>query len=693
MVFSEPLGSASIWLAALAAVALLVAAVLYHGRQRLARHALALESEVERLQDRTWRLSESEERYRSLIEAQLDVIVQRDRSGRITFANERFAELMGTAREALVGSDARPTVLESGRPRVGADGARVVDEAIRTPEGLRWLSWVETSIAGRDGAPELVRAGRDITERVAAERTLEEARAKAEAASEAKSRFLATVSHEFRTPLNGILGMAGLLLDTQPSPEQATYIRAVKTSGQALLSLIDEILDFSKIEAGRIDLLAEAFDVRAVVEGVVELLAPKAQGKGIEIAAFVGRDVPAQVVGDPDRLRQILVNLAGNAVKFTDAGGVGVIVERDGEGALSLTIRDTGPGIAADRVQSLFEEFEQGDGDLARRHGGTGLGLAITRRIVERMQGAITVDSILGAGTSFRVSLPLADAAPAPEQDSRFAGLRFLVLAQSPFEAPFIARRLTEGGAEVALVDVPVDALAKMATGRFDLLLVDCIFGEDVVRSVAEEARRAGIARKLILLSPFDRREFGSPAASGFDGYLVKPARARSLAQQLTPSPVAEPSRREPGAARRAGAGGRAAIRVLLAEDNEINALLALKSLEKLGAIADWAKTGEEALALAESALSGERPPYGLVLMDIRMPGLDGFDTTQRIRQLESALGAESRLKIVALTANLRGADETAIAAGLDGFLAKPFELPALEALLKDAAPPFARAS
>ncbi|MFL5214082.1 MAG: ATP-binding protein [Microvirga sp.] len=581
-------------------------------------------------------------------------------------------------------------MIESGAPRIGPDGARVVDEAVRTLDGVRWLSWVETSIAGRGGAPELVRAGRDITERVAAERTLNEARAKAEAASEAKSRFLATVSHEFRTPLNGILGMAGLLLDTAPTPEQTTYIRAVKTSGQALLSLIDEILDFSKIEAGRIDLLAEPFDIRAVVEGVVELLAPKAQGKGIEIAAFVAPEVPARVIGDPDRLRQILVNLAGNAVKFTEAGGVGVIVEQGRDGVLSLAVHDTGPGITEDRVPSLFEEFEQGDGELSRRHGGTGLGLAITRRIVERMQGEIAVDSTVGAGAVFRVSLPMPEAAPPPAGERGFSGLRSLVLAQSPFEAPFIARRLREGGAEVALVETAVDALAKIATTRFGLVVVDCAFGEEVVRSVAEEARRAGIARKLILLSPFDRREFGSPAAAGFDGYLLKPVRAHSLFQQLAPVPGATASPQAAGPARRAARG--AASRVLLAEDNEINALLALKSLEKLGAIADWAKTGEEALALAESALSGERPAYGLVLMDIRMPGLDGFETTRRIRQLEQALGVARRLRIVALTANLRNADETSAAAGFDGFLAKPFELAALEALLKDAGTPLARA-
>src|SRR4051812_37729803 len=341
-------------------------------RKQLAGHAFALESEVERLQDQVWRLAESEERYRSLIEAQLDVIVQRDREGRITFANERFAGLIGEPRAALIGSVARPKILESGAPRVGQDGARLIDEAVQTPAGVRWLSWVETTLAGRDGAPEVVRAGRDVTDRVAFQRTLEQERARAEAASEAKSRFLATVSHEFRTPLNGILGMADLLLDTAPSPEQTTYIRAVKTSGEALLSLIDEILDFSKIEAGRLDLAAEPLDPRALVEGVVELLAPKAQGKGIEIASFVARDVPARVVGDPDRLRQILVNLAGNAVKFTEAGGVGVAVEITPAGELALVVQDTGSGIPEDRLPALFKEFEQGEAGHGRQPEGTG---------------------------------------------------------------------------------------------------------------------------------------------------------------------------------------------------------------------------------------------------------------------------------------------------------------------------------
>jgi PAS domain S-box-containing protein len=681
--------------AALAVASLGAALVGLRERMRVEQHAMALEAELERLQDQSFRIAESEERYRSLVEAQLDIIVQRDAKGRITFANDGFARLVGAPRETLIGSEARLDVVEAGPPQLRADGARLVDEAIRTADGVRWLSWVETSIPGRGGARETVRAGRDVTDRVAAQRTLEEARIKAEAASEAKSRFLATVSHEFRTPLNGILGMADLVLDTALSPEQTTYIRAVKTSGEALLSLIDEILDFSKIEAGRLDLAHEPFDLHALVEGVVELLAPKAQGKGVEIAAFIARDVPQRARGDVDRLRQVLVNLAGNGVKFTEMGGVGVTVERDGAQGVVIAVEDTGPGIAMERVPALFEEFEQGDGSPSRRHGGTGLGLAITRRIVERMGGGIEVDSRVGAGTTFRVRLPIAFEEGGEQPSDRpgpLAGKQALIVAHSPFEAPFLARRLEEAGAAVALAKAPDEALAKLATRPVDLLVVDAAYGDEVARLVACEARLAGAERRIVLLSPFERRDFGSPGAAGFDGYLVKPVRPRSLMTQLAALPAGPRSvEAQPRPARRRGPAD--SPRVLLAEDNEINALLGLKCLEKLGAVVDWAKDGSEALALAEASFSGLRPPYDLVLMDIRMPGLDGIEATRKIRALEAALGRPEPCRIVALTANVLKEDEAmARAAGLNGFLPKPLRFETIAALLEEGRAPLSRA-
>jgi PAS domain S-box-containing protein len=685
------LSDAGAWLAPIATLAVTACAaavLLLRDHVRLEQHALSLESEVERLQDRIWQLAESETHYRGLIEAQLDIIVQQDAQGCVIFANDGYARLVGRPRHRLTGSVVKPTVVETGPVHTRLDGARSFDEAIETNEGVRWIAWIETMSRARGGAPAMLRMGREVTERVVSERALDEARTKAEAASEAKSRFLATVSHEFRTPLNGILGMTDLILDTPLTSEQTTYAHAIKTSGEAFLSLIDEILDFSKIEAGRIDIVAKPFDIHGLVQGVVELLAPKAQGKGIEISAYIATDVPRCVVGDGDRLRQVLVNLAGNAVKFTDFGGVGVEVSRGATDQILLEVRDTGPGIPADRIPVIFDEFEQGDASPSRRHGGAGLGLAITRRIVEGMQGTIAVHSEVRRGTTFAVTLPLPDAGSGdvdPDETITVAGKRVLVVARSPFEAPFLVRHLEAAGAYVAPVETAVDALAKIATSRWDAVVVDYRLGDHAVREIAKEARLARVERSVVLLSPFERRDFGSPSAAGFDTYLVKPVRPRSLFERLTKTLPQKPQTAGPrtspvrSVVRESGVVG---PRVLLVEDNEINALLALKSLEKLGAIVDWAKDGHEALALAEASFSGVRAAYDLVLMDIRMPGLDGLEATRRIRKLEQALGRNPPCRIIALTANALKEDEDAARdAGLDGFLAKPFEFEALNRL------------
>jgi PAS domain S-box-containing protein len=703
MQWTASLSDAGVWLAPIATLAVTACAaavLLLRDHIRLEQHALSLESQAERLQDRIWQLAESENHYRGLIEAQLDIIVQQDAQGCIIFANEGYARLIGRPRHHLIGSIAKPTVAETGPVHTRIDGARCFDEAIETAEGVRWIAWIETMARAPGGAPAILRMGREVTERVVSERALDEARTKAEAASEAKSRFLATVSHEFRTPLNGILGMTDLILDTPLSSEQTTYVHAIKTSGEAFLSLIDEILDFSKIEAGRIDIIAKPFDIHGLVQGIVELLAPKAQGKGIEISAFIAPEVPRRVVGDGDRLRQVLVNLAGNAVKFTDFGGVGVVVTRGATDQVVIEVRDTGPGIPADRISVIFDEFEQGDASPSRRHGGAGLGLAITRRIVEGMQGAITVESEIRRGAIFAVTLPLPDAG-SDERDAEdtceVAAKRVLVVARSPYEAPFLVRHLEAAGARVMQVETAVDALAKIATSTWDAVVADYRLGDHAVREIAKEARLAGVERSIVLLSPFERRDFGSPSAAGFDTYLVKPVRPRSLFERLTTTlpkrPAAAAPRPRPArpVVREIGVAG---PRVLLVEDNEINALLALKSLEKLGAIVDWAKDGHEALALAEASFSGVRAAYDLVLMDIRMPGLDGLEATRRIRTLEQALGRNPPCRIIALTANaLKEDEEAARDAGLDGFLAKPFEFEALNRLFIEAGEPVARAS
>ncbi|HKH96873.1 MAG TPA: ATP-binding protein, partial [Beijerinckiaceae bacterium] len=406
---------------------------------------------------------------------------------------------------------------------------------------------------------------------------------------------------------------------------------------------------------------------------------------------------PARVVDDQDRLRQILVNLAGNAVKFTDLGGVGIVVEPGAAGGITITVSDTGPGIAPDRVASLFEEFEQGDGSASRHHGGAGLGLAITRRIVERMGGTITVSGALGQGAGFALHLPLDAIEDAGSRTAmpEVAGRRVVIVAQSPFEAPLLARRLREAGAAVTVAEPGAGLRTALAAGT-DAVLADRALGDDAVREVAREARVAGAATIIVMLSPFDRRAFGSPAAAGFDGYLVKPVRTQSLFERLGAAAQRGPTRRaEPRPPKSDSTGrGPGAPRVLLAEDNEINALLAMKSLEKLGAIVDWAKNGSEALALAEAALAGRRPPYRLMLMDVRMPGLDGLGATRRIRALERELGVCPPCRIVALTANASDDDEAAArAAGLDGFIAKPFALETLRDLVAEVAPGIPKAS
>jgi signal transduction histidine kinase/CheY-like chemotaxis protein len=661
-------------LAVAVAIACAVIAIrLLRERREVTRQARVLTADVEKLSDRLWELADSEERYRSLIEAQGDLIVRRN-EGRIIYANAAYAALIGKSEAEAVGSVTQPRVRIARPVQALPGGARVVDECIETDEGERWLSWVETIVPVAAGQAVLQRVGREISGRIAAETALEEARSKAEDASAAKSRFLATVSHEFRTPLNGILGMADLLDDTRLDPEQSTYVKALRTSGEALLGLVDDILDFAKVEAGKLELVDAPFDPAALIEDVTELMAPRAQAKGVEISALLGADVPERLVGDSERLRQILLNLVGNAVKFTHEGGVGIEADTSG-GEFVVTIADTGPGIPAERLATIFEEFEQGGLTGQREQAGTGLGLAIARRLARAMGGDVEASNRDGGGALFRLIVPLRvdGIASASIASPDWQGRRILVASSAPFSAAHIASSLERHGAQVRRAADHAEALAELAgDSALSAILIDRNLPGGEVAAVAAAARRAGVADIVIMLAPAERRGFGSPYAAGFSGFLVKPVRARSLQARLDPAersqnaaaatPAADPSIRSLDAG----------LRVLVAEDNEINALLLTRTLERLGCTAVWARDGGEAVRLVEPTLGGAGQGFDLVLLDIRMPVQDGLAVARRIRTVEARIGT-GRLPILAVTANTAEEDrQQALAAGMDDCLAKP---------------------
>ncbi|MGE0605328.1 MAG: ATP-binding protein [Xanthobacteraceae bacterium] len=642
-----------------------------------------LESEVETRDDKIWALEERLAHLTAMVDSQDDLVLREDEHGRVTYASAATCALAGRNSSEVIGRPLRFKILRSGARSQTADGNFAFDQEIETPEGSRWISWKEAPVRGTRGEiVEIQRTGRDITARVATEHALEDAREQAEAASRAKSRFLAVVSHEVRTPLNGILGMTHLLSDTAMSQEQQTYVRAVKSSGEALLGLIEEILDFSKIEAGRIELEAAPFDLVELVTDVVELLAPRAQARGIEIAAQFGRGLPQRVSGDAARLRQVLLNLAGNAVKFTDEGGVAVAIETAGN-RIRFSVRDTGPGIEADAQARIFEEFEQGDGTLARKHGGTGLGLAIASRIVERMGGEIALSSGPDGGTVFRFTIELpAVADGAVEGHPDFMNADVLVLSPSMIVGPLLANQIEQWGARAAVADTHELALTLLPERHWSHCIIDRAFGQDETLALYEIAR-GNAAHCHVLLTPAERRELPALQASGLASYLIKPVRAASLAARLF-DPAASATEDETAQAAFEFATGKGGLSILVAEDNDINALLVQALLARMGHRV--AVVGDGAIAVnAVASAHTMNAPYDAVLMDLHLPGMDGLEATRRIRALGGAAGT---IPVIALTANAFEEDRAAcLAAGMNGFVVKPVDRKRLEAALAEALP------
>lgn len=654
--------------AALSLACLLMLVHLRRGSAALHQRIHAQEDQIEALTDRLFEVAEREERHRGLLDGQGDLIVRRDGAGAITFANRAYALLLDRVSGDLIGMTQRPVVLQTSGEIRNGERVEAEDELIATPEGARWIAWRHSPIIDDSGAlREIQSVGRDITERKAAELALARSTARAESASEAKSRFLATVSHEIRTPLNGILGMAGLLMDTRLTPEQMSYVEAVRDSGEALLALIDDILNFSKIEAGRLDLEERPFDILPLIEGIAELMAPRAHAKGLDIEAAVDPALPGRLVGDAVRLRQVLLNLAGNAVKFTERGGVALRAFED-DRHLVLSVTDTGPGIAAADAERIFGEFEQAEATFSRRHAGTGLGLAIARRIIRRMGGDLTVDTEIGRGAIFTARIPLTVAPDQPRMQSRLDSLSVALLAPAGVEHDVLAKRLQARGA--TLIELPSNAHEPAVThaARPDVAILHHDLGEKALAEALDRFKAIG-ARTVLLLRPQERGAIAPWLERGMSGWLVSPVREASLIMQMTPTPPLSPAD-DPTlpASRQPAVAPENSLTILVAEDNPINALLARKLVEKLGHRSLWAQDGRAAVAMALD----RGAKVDLVLMDMQMPDLDGLAAARMIREREAA---GQRLPMVALTANILPEDRAAaLNAGLDDFLTKPLD-------------------
>lgn len=637
--------------------------------------------------EQVFTLSSADRPYRMFVETMCDGAATVSEDGIILYANRRMAELLSQPLSGIIGAALAGFVAESDHAALSAQTGRAASE-----------EKIEIALVGSDGLPVPVRVGAstlevdsvrlacltfaDLTALNREQDQMADAHRKAIEASRLKSEFVANMSHEIRTPLSGVIGMSGLLLDTPLSEEQREYADGVRSSGAALMAVVDDILDFSKIDVGKLEIEEAPFALLALVEEVCSEVAAPAHAKGVELLSWVEGDLPAIVSGDSTRVRQVLTNLMSNAVKFTATGEVVAQVSRasqDGGSSIRFEVTDTGIGIPTASADRIFESFAQADGSTTREYGGTGLGLTISKQLVGLMGGEIGVASVEDEGSSFWFTLPLpaaADDSSEPER-SGLAGIRVLAVDDNDTSRSLLERQLTawdmpcetanDGDAALGMLDAADDAGLK-----YGLVLLDDGMPGMTGTELAEAIRSRSSARRvpiLMLTSAQSGREAGTNA--GVDGFVTKPVQQARLHEGMAQvldlvrsEERADPD--EPSSGGRDHDGGR----VLLAEDNEINQLVATRMLEKHGFQVDLAVNGREALEMCR------RRRYQAIFMDCHMPELDGYEATAEIRRRE---GSGRHLPIIAMTANtIKGDRERCLAAGMDDYIAKPVDPNAL---------------